>query len=139
MHPHSRREFVQLALAALPAAGLLSIPSHLAAAEASAKPDSKVAGVQLGVSGVELRTQPVELFLGAPKDLVYPPKKDKNAPKTDAAPPTTTLKDWRKSASMGRAKEFRTKWENAGVLIEIVKVDGIFKMSDEEQIGRAHV
>ena len=157
MHPHSRREFVQLALAALPAAGLLSIPSHLAAAEASAKPDSKVAGVQLGlnvpysfgqgvtdgdeilktcvhlgVSGVELRTQPVELFLGAPKDLVYPPKKDKNAPKTDAAPPTTTLKDWRKSASMGRAKEFRTKWENAGVLIEIVKVDGIFKMSDEE-------
>lgn len=146
---------MQLALAALPAAGLLSIPSRLGAAEA--KPNSKVAGVQiglnvpysfgsgvtdgdeilkncvqLGLSGVELRAQPVELFLGAPKDLIYPPKKDKNAPKADAAPHATTLKEWRKSAPMDRAKEFRAKWEAAGVLIEIVKVDGIFKMSDDE-------
>ena len=146
---------MHLALAALPAAGLLSIPSRLGAAEA--KPNSKVAGVQiglnvpysfgsgvtdgdeilkncvqLGLSGVELRAQPVELFLGAPKDLIYPPKKDKNAPKADAAPHATTLKEWRKSAPMDRAKEFRAKWEAAGVLIEIVKVDGIFKMSDDE-------
>ena len=146
---------MQLALAALPAAGLLAIPSRLGAAEA--KPNSKVAGVQiglnvpysfgsgvtdgdeilkncvqLGLSGVELRAQPVELFLGAPKDLIYPPKKDKNAPKADVAPHATTLKEWRKSAPMDRAKEFRAKWETAGVLIEIVKVDGIFKMSDDE-------
>ena len=31
---------------------------------------------------------------------------------------------------MERVKEFRKKYEEAGVLIEIVKVDGIFKMSD---------
>ena len=165
MSSKTRREFVHLAFAALPAAGLLSIPSRLVAADA--KPDSKVAGVQigmnvpysfgsgvtdgdeilkncvqLGLSGVELRAQPVELFMGAPKDLIYPPKKDKNAPKTDApktaAPKTdgvsnaVKLKEWRKSAPMDRAKEFRAKWENAGVLIEIVKVDGIFKMSDDE-------
>jgi hypothetical protein len=160
MSSKSRREFVQLALSALPAAGLLSIPSRLLAADA--KPNSKVAGVQigmnvpysfgggmtdgdeilgncvqLGLSGVELRAQPVEIFMGAPKDLIYPPKKDKNAPKTDA-PKTDgksaaeTLKAWRKSAPMDRAKEFRAKWEKAGVLIEIVKVDGIFKMSDDE-------
>lgn len=160
MSSKSRREFVQLAISALPAAGLLSMPSRLGAA--GTKPDSRVAGVQigmnvpynfgagvtdgdevlrncvqLGISAVELRTQPVEVFLGAPKDLIYPPKKDKNAPKTDAPKSdgetnAAKLKEWRKSASMDRAKEFRTKWEDAGVRIEIVKVDGIFKMSDEE-------
>ncbi|MEO6739164.1 MAG: sugar phosphate isomerase/epimerase [Chthoniobacteraceae bacterium] len=159
MSSKTRREFVQLALASLPAAGLLSIPSRLSAADA--KPNSKVAGVQigmnvpysfgpvtdgdeilktcvqLGLSGVELRAQPVEVFMGAPKDLIYPPKKDKNAPKTEApkaesTAPKTTMKEWRKTAPMDRAKEFRAKWEAAGVLIEIVKVDGIFKMSDEE-------
>ena len=128
----TRREFVELAFAALPAAGLLSAVTRLCAADTAAKPNSKVAGVQLGLnvpysfgggvtdgdeilkncvqlglSGVELRTQPVELFLGAPKDLIYPPKKDKNAPKAEAAPPAVTLKEWRKSARMDRAKEFR--------------------------------
>src|SRR5207247_7304940 len=42
------------------------------------------------------------------------------------------LAQWRKSVSMDRVKEFRKKYEEAGVLIEIVKVDGIFKMSDDE-------
>ena len=75
----TRRDLGKLALAALPASSLL------------AKPDSKFGGVQiginapysfkampggaedvlgyltkLGISGVELRTQPVEAFLGAP-------------------------------------------------------------------------
>ena len=134
MSSKSRREFVQLGLATIPAAGFLTIPSRLGAADA--KPNSKVAGVQLGLnvpysfggktmtedeilkncvqlglSGVELRTQPVEAFLGAPKEKIS---------------------DWRKSAPMDRAKEFRKKWNDAGVLIEIVKVDGLFKMSDEE-------
>ena len=137
MPSRTRREFVELAIAALPAASLLSAVNRLGAAEAAAKPNSKVAGVQiglnvpysfggktvsedeilkncvqLGLSGVELRTQPVEAFLDAPKDK--------------------TISDWRKSAPMDRAKEFRKKWNDAGVLIEIVKVDGLFKMSDAE-------
>ncbi len=33
---------------------------------------------------------------------------------------------------MERIKEFRKKYEDAGVLIEIVKVDGLFAMSNEE-------
>jgi hypothetical protein len=148
----SRREFAKLALAALPGAALLSGPRVFAAA----KPNSKVAGVQLGLnvpysfggkmmdedeilrncvqlglSGVELRTQPVEAFLGLPAASAAG-KKEKGAPKTDAKAEAEKIREWRKSVSMDRVKDFRSKWENAGVLIEIVKVDGIFKMSDDE-------
>lgn len=137
MKPQTRREFTRLALAALPGAALLSAANRLDAA--AAKPNSKFNGVQiglnvpysfggktmngdeilkncveLGLSGVELRTQPVEAFLGAGDS-----KGDK-------------LRDWRKSVSMDRVKEFRRKYEDAGVLIEIVKVDGILKMSEDE-------
>jgi sugar phosphate isomerase/epimerase len=42
------------------------------------------------------------------------------------------MREWRTSVSMNRVKDFRRKFEDAGVLIEIVKVDGIFKMSDAE-------
>jgi sugar phosphate isomerase/epimerase len=85
--------------------------------------------LQLGLSGVELRTQPVETFLGVPPALVRP---DKTASKQDKAAATEKLRDWRKSAPMDKVKEFRSKYENAGVLIEIVKVDNIMKMSDDE-------
>src|SRR6185436_15288500 len=153
MSPCSRRTFTKLSLSALPALGLWT--SSLRAADAQGKrPDSKFAGVQvglnvpysfgdgamngdtilkrcveLGLSGVELRTQPVEAFLGVPADLVSP-KKPANAEAGNAA--ASRLADWRKSVSMDRVKEFRSKYETAGVLIEIVKVDGIFKMTEVE-------
>ncbi|MFO1513675.1 MAG: sugar phosphate isomerase/epimerase [Verrucomicrobiota bacterium] len=138
MRPHTRREFAKLSLAALPAVGWLSALERLSAAEAPAKPNSKVAGVQLGLnvpysfadprmsgddilqncvrlgfSAVELRTQPVEAFLGAPANAEQ-------------------ASQWRQSASLERVAEFRQKYETAGVLIQIVKVDGIFKMTDAE-------
>ncbi len=147
MPSHTRREFSKLALAALPAAGLLSRVGRLGAAEPAAKPNSKFAGVQiglnvpysfanplmsgddilkncvqLGLSAVELRTQPVEAFLGIPA-FDATKKKVENA---------AELRAWRKSVSLDRVKEFRASYETAGVLIEVVKVDGIFKMSDEE-------
>ena len=153
MSLHSRRDFARLALASLPGAALLQSKTFAA----DAKPNSRFNGVQigmnvpysfggavmdgdevlkncvaLGVSGVELRTQPVELFLGVPRELIDNKKKDKNAPKVDAAGNAARLKDWRKSVSMDKVKEFRKKWNDAGVLIEIVKVDNIFKMSDDE-------
>src|SRR5258708_1645496 len=97
---HSRREFVNLI--ALSGAGLLPVINRLGAAERDAgKPNSKVAGVQLGlnvpysfanggmsgadilknclqlgISAVELRTQPVEAFLRVPADLVSAKKSD---------------------------------------------------------------
>jgi sugar phosphate isomerase/epimerase len=143
MLPSTRREFAKLSLAALAGAGLLPVLNGLSAAETPArlpgKPNSKVAGVQLGLnvpysfseprmsgddilkncvqlgfSAVELRTQPVEAFLGVP------------------AANAEQLGQWRKSVSMDGVKEFRKKYETAGVLIEIVKVDGIFKMTDAE-------
>ena len=140
---HSRRDFMKFSVVALAAASVSTVLNPVTAAEtpaaSSSKPDSKVAGVQLGLnvpysfgnpkmsgdeilkncvqlgfSGVELRTQPVEAFLGAPTDT---PKE---------------LPNWRKSITMDRVAEFRKKYETAGVLIEIVKVDGIFQMSDAE-------
>src|SRR6266576_1508493 len=89
MTPHTRREFAKLSLAALPGAALFSAMRLVGAVETPGKPNSKVAGVQvglnvpysfanplmsgeeilkkclqLGLSAVELRTQPVEAFLG---------------------------------------------------------------------------
>jgi sugar phosphate isomerase/epimerase len=155
MLPQTRREFAKLTLAALPAAGWLSTLTRLSAAETPAgKPDSKVAGVQLGLnvpysfadplmsgddilkhcvhlnlSAVELRTQPVEIFLGAPANLIHPKKA---VAEDNAATNAEQLRQWRKSVSLDRAREFRKNYETAGVLIEIVKVDGIFKMTDAE-------
>jgi len=80
--------------------------------------------VELGLSAVELRTQSVEGFLGAPQNIVYAKKGETSA---DAAARAEQLRAWRKSAPLERVPEIRGKYESAGVLIEIVKVDGIFK------------
>jgi sugar phosphate isomerase/epimerase len=119
------------------------------------KPNSKVAGVQLGLnvpysfsnptmsgdeilkncielnlSAVELRAQPVETFLGARADLINA----KAAVATGGAADSNAdqLRKWRQTVSMDRVREFRKKYEDAGVLIEIVKVDRIFGLTDNE-------
>src|SRR6266542_331024 len=130
MPPHTRREFAKLM--ALSGAGLLSALNRLGAAETGAtpgKPNSKVAGVQLGLnvpysfanpsmsgddilknclqlglSAVELRTQPVEAFLGVPANLVNPKAA---AVSGDASSSADQLRNWRKSVSMERVAEFR--------------------------------
>src|SRR4029077_14042119 len=56
--------------------------------------------VELDVSAVELRSQPVELFAGG------------------------------RPASMDKAKAFRKKWDDAGVRIDIVKFDDVYKEPD---------
>jgi sugar phosphate isomerase/epimerase len=95
--------------------------------------------VKLGVSGVELRTQPVEAFLGLPANLVTaaarpggrnaaPPTPEQDAARTAAV---EELRKWRLAVSMDKVKAVRKTFEDAGVLIEIVKVDGIFGMTDE--------
>ncbi len=140
----TRREFSKLALSAIPA-GLASD----ALLGAQGRPNSKVAGVQLGlnvpysfgsdfllkgdetlagcvalgVSALELRSQPVEVFLGAPMLAGAAA----NAPAAIEA-----LRAWREKASLDRVKEFRAKYENAGVAIEVVKFDRVFQLSDGE-------
>lgn len=144
----TRRELGKLALAALPVPLL-------------AKPNSKFGGVQIGInapysfhglpasaddvqkylvnlglSAVELRTQPVEEFLGCPIHYSTSPAPRRKTPPTpaeqaEAAAKAEAVEKWRLSASMDRFKEFRRKYANAGIAIDIVKVDGIEKMKDE--------
>jgi sugar phosphate isomerase/epimerase len=151
---YTRREFSRLSLFTLAGAAGLPVLGQPRAADAAAKPSSRFAGVQIGmnvpysfgkprltgqeilkncvdigVSAAELRTQSVEVFMGAPVDLIFVPK---TAPKAESKGRDEKLRQWRCSAPMERAKVFRKTYEDAGVLIEIVKVDGIFKMSPEE-------
>jgi sugar phosphate isomerase/epimerase len=150
---YTRREFGKLALAALPAARLW--PER----QSSPLPDSKVSGVQiglnvpysfgnnlmpadevlqtcvqLGVSGVELRSQPVEGFLGVPAELVTRSSGRASTPEQEAAKKSATdeLRKWRLAVPMDKVTEFRQKYEKAGIHIEIVKFDNLYTRSDEE-------
>ena len=154
---YTRRELGKLALAALPAAHVLRDTALFG----QAKPNSRVRGVligmnvpynfggrsapideiiqkcvQLGVSGVELRTQPVEAYLGLPESLVTaaapaggrnakPPTPEQLAARKTAA---DDIRKWRLSAPMAKVREVKQKFDDAGISIEIVKVDNIFSM-----------
>jgi hypothetical protein len=136
----TRRELGQLTLSTLPA---LLVASR-ASAQRAAKPNSKIAGVQVGlnvpynfggremhpdevldrclklnVNAIELRSQPVEQFLGSPAASGQKPSAEE-------------MRKWRTAVSMDRVRAFRQKYEDAGVLIEIVKYDGIYNMADDE-------
>jgi sugar phosphate isomerase/epimerase len=145
----TRRDLGKLALAAIPAARAL------------AKPDSKWAGVQIGLnvpyslhdlpdsaddilrdmiqlnlSAAELRLQPIEKFLGAPKPFVAPPRAGRPplSPEKEAerGAANEELRKWRLAQPMDGFKRFRQKYEDAGVLIEIVKFDNIDRFTDDE-------
>lgn len=147
----TRRDMGRFALAGLSAANL-----------SAAKPNSNFGGVQVGVnipysfhglpsnadqileyltqvaiSAVELRTQPIEAFLGAPAAASRgvgeaPPGRDPLATLTpQQQAELQELKKWRLSRSMNEFKTFRKKYEDAGVRIQIVKMDRIDSASDE--------
>jgi sugar phosphate isomerase/epimerase len=156
---YTRRELGKLALAAIPAAHLLRDTPLFG----QSKPNSKVRGVmigmnvpynfggrtapveeiiqkcvQLGVSGVELRTQPVEAFMGLPDSLVAAAAAaGRNAkpqtPEQEAARKTAAedIRKWRLGVSMDKARAVKQKFEDAGIAIDIVKVDNIFTMPDD--------
>ena len=150
----TRRDLGKLAVAAIPGAELFNalhaqtLPApelfYALRAQGGTKPNSKFAGVQIGmnvpynyggrdmnpdevldrtlklnISAVEMRSQPVETFLGSPAA---------NGQKAEA----DVMRKWRSTVSMDRVAAFRKKYEDAGVLIDIVKYDGIYTMSDEE-------
>jgi sugar phosphate isomerase/epimerase len=155
---YTRRELGRLALAALPAAPLFE---HLPLF-AQARPDSRVRGVtigmnvpynfggrsapvdeiiqkctQLGVSGLELRTQPVEAYLGLPAATVAaaagPGRGVKPTPEQDAARKAAAeeIRKWRTSVSMDKVSALRKTFDDAGMFVEIVKVDNILNMPDD--------
>src|SRR5438067_539592 len=78
--------------------------------------------VQLGVSAVELRSQPIEAAMGVAVELLR---------RASQKAEVEALKQPRLSASMDKAQALRKQWEDAGVRIEIVKFDGIYNMSDD--------
>lgn len=144
---YSRRELGKLMLT-VPAAGLL--PREVFGAW-QAKPNSKWAGVQvglnvpynfgsrtmsadetlqktvqLGVNAVEMRSQPIELAIGAPTAAVAGGRGE--AAKTAAE----QLRAWRLANDPKKAADVRKKYETAGVHIEVVKFDGIYDFTDPE-------
>lgn len=141
---YSRRDLGKLMLT-VPLAGLL--PRDVVGAF-QAKPNSKWAGVQiglnlpynygsrdlpidetlaktlaLGISAVELRSQPVELAMGAPAT---------GGRGQDPKAGAETLRAWRLTADPAKAAVLRKKWDDAGVRIEVMKYDGIYQFSDPE-------
>jgi sugar phosphate isomerase/epimerase len=145
---YRRRDFGKIALVAVPVCLL-------------AKPDSKFGGVQIGInvpysfhgmpggaddilkyvtelglSSLELRSQPVEAYFGGPiaTRATQPPgprKPPTEEQLTAQRSEAEALEKWRLSAPVDKFKEFRKKYEDAGVAIEIVKFDGVDKMKDE--------
>jgi hypothetical protein len=190
---YTRRDFGKLVLASVPVAAALP---DIALAQA-AKPNSKWAGVQvgmnvpyswgtgnfitvdeviarstqLGLSGLELRAQPIELFLGSPAAVAGAAAaasrgragggggrraaaagepapaagregrgggggrggrggRGEATPEQQAAPEEN--RKWRLGVSMDRVREVRRKFDEAGILVEIVKWDGTNTMTDDE-------
>ena len=146
----TRRDLGKLALAALPAARMWA-----------AKPNSLFGGVQVGINApysfhnipgtaddileymiqlninaAELRLQPVEAYLKAPTPWTAPrgagrgPAAERRAEGRAGGGPAAQEK-WRLSRSMDGFKAFRKKYEDAGVLIQIVKYDGINTFKDD--------
>ena len=158
----TRRDVAKLAVGVIPGA-FVGERVLAAAAVQAAKPNSKVRGVQiamnapynfgnnnmsadetlarcvrLGISAVELRSQPVESYLGVLPELVAAAspggrnttRTPEQIAKQKAA--ADELLKWRLSAPMAGAQAFRKRYEDAGVLIEIVKFDGMYARSDQE-------
>ena len=192
---YTRRDFGRIALAGLPA-GLLLETHPAFGGQAPAKPDSKWAGVQvgmnvpynfktgnymladdiivrcqqLGVSAMELRAQPVELFLGSPAAVAAAaagPNRGRGGagrgagrqgggeaapaggggergtrgggraaltPEQQAAQQAAAeeTRKWRMGVSLDKVRDFRRKFDDAGIALQIIKWDGIFSMSDDE-------
>lgn len=159
---YTRREMGKLTLAGLPAAALLR-DADATAAPRRVKPDSKWAGVQvgmnvpynfannsmsgsdtlarcveLGISAVELRSQPVEMFLGSPAFAAGAPAAARGrgplTPEQQAQQQAAaeTLRKWRLAAPVSKARDFRKQWEDAGVLIEIVKFDWLSPLPSDD-------
>ena len=94
---------------------------------------------QTNISAAELRLQPVEAFLKAPTPWTAPRGGGRGTPRAPLTPEqkaeqsavADAQQKWRLSQSMDGFKAFRKKYEDAGVLIQIVKYDGINTMSDD--------
>lgn len=126
----TRRDFAKTVLAGIPAIALnqstpnskwagvqvgMNVPYNFGTGNFTPADEVLQRCIALGVSAVELRAQPVELFLGASRQAT--PEERRH---------------WRLGVSLDKVRQVRSTFEDAGVLIEIVKWDGITTMSDDE-------
>lgn len=101
----------------------------------------------ISLNALELRSRPVEESLGAPAPAGRPGfagRSPAGGPPAGGRPPLTpeqqaerkaateALRKWRLSQSMSGFRDFRRKYNDAGVLIEVVKFDGVDGYSDDE-------
>jgi sugar phosphate isomerase/epimerase len=151
----TRRDLGKFALAAFPAARLLAKPdSNWRSVQvginapysfhgvANTYDEVLAAIVKLGISATELRSQPVEQYMGVSKDLIPvvpagPGGGQAQAAKAPARKPLTDeqqqeLRKWRLAATTDKIKAFRKMYEDSGVKIQIMKVDAIHTLSHEE-------
>ena len=142
----TRREAGKLALAALPISRLLAKPlSKFGGVQVGINAPYSFRGMpgkaedilkymlQLGLNGIELRSQPVEGWMGAPAVPMVGGRGRQLTPEQAAQRKKAVddLQKWRLSASTSRMKEFRKYYEDAGIPIEIVKFDGINRIADD--------
>ena len=149
---YTRRDFGKLAMAALPATRALAakpnsifggvqvgINAPYSFHNIPGGADDILAYMtQLNLSATELRLQPVEAYLNAPMPWTAPavPRGTQRPPltaeqKAEQTSAAAAIQKWRLSRSMDDFKAFRKKYEDAGVLIQIVKYDGIDAMADD--------
>jgi sugar phosphate isomerase/epimerase len=146
----TRRDLGKLALAAIPAARLLGKPNsywngvqvglnvpysygnnNMGADETISKT------VELGISAIECRTQPIEQAMGSPAAGKTPPPTGRGrAPltpeqKAEQEALAAAVRKWRLSLTSADFENARKKFENAGIAIQIMKVDTINNMDDE--------
>jgi sugar phosphate isomerase/epimerase len=154
----TRRDFSKLALAAVPASQLLAakpnsrwggvqvgINAPYSFTRMSGTADKIIQYMtQLNLSACELRLQPVEAYLNAPGVIASPNDRPAGSPdprarrgqaltpeqKAAQAAEAAELSKWRLALSQDKIKAFRKKYEDAGILIQIVKVDNINSFED---------
>jgi sugar phosphate isomerase/epimerase len=149
MTSYSRRDFARLALFGLPAARMfsairprvaglhigLNVPYSFGNNNMSADEVLKSC-VALGVDMLELRSQPVEAFMGAPAPVAGAGRGADSTTRALAMAAARggaeRLREWRLATSPDGAKAFRTKYEDAGVKIDIMKLDNIYNLVDGE-------
>jgi len=139
----------------------LNVPYSLGIGNNVAAEDLLTRLVEVGVGSVELRAQPVEHFLGSPtvRAAAEAARAREASRTTGQSAPTPQqmaqgglagsraqtpeqaeaarkqrdeVRAWRLSAPTGQLKALRQMYEKAGVLIDVLKVDDVYTVSNEE-------
>lgn len=140
----TRRELGKAALAALPVAALRGAPNsnfggvqigaitYSFRALPSSADDILKYCVELGLSSIELMSDPAESHAGAPVQPKFPGRNLTDAQKAELQRFNEERRKWRLSVSMDKYTAFRKMYNDAGINIPIFKLPFGETMSNEE-------